>query len=215
MTTPNAYEDLTYYGSAFIYMAEDQEKIRMSSNSRANRNICILPRWKQRARLTAHGQHIDAHKRSQFVNVKAVNVDGLVVFDGKYRFYCDSGVPNLVLHQTDPPWIEGEFVFPEGNDPEKLSGNRTPLVIWSNQEQGMLDVNITGTASDNTFGYNLAINGDVILDYVEGATAGAEYNERPFAYTVKDAVDKDFIRIEVMDVADFGRLVSLLKIRKV
>ncbi|MFY9396438.1 MAG: S8 family serine peptidase [Saccharofermentanales bacterium] len=214
VTAPNAYEDLTYYGSAFIYMAEDQgedpyelelkgESEYLQSLSFDGNNVLEADgTWTTTLTLT---------RGLNFVNVKAVNVDGLVVFDGKYRFYCDSGVPNLVLHQTDPPWIEGEFVFPEGNDPEKLSGNRTPLVIWSNQEQGMLDVNITGTASDNTFGYKLAINGDVILDYVEGATAGAEYNERPFAYTVKDAVDKDFIRIEIMDVADFDGVVSLLQ----
>jgi subtilisin family serine protease len=212
VTAPNAYEDLTYYGSAFIYMAEDQgedpyelelkgESEYLQSLSFDGNNVLEADgTWTTTLTLT---------RGLNFVNVKAVNVDGLVVFDGKYRFYCDSGVPNLVLHQTDPPWIEGEFVFPEGNDPEKLSGNRTPLVIWSNQE--MLDVNITGTASDNTFGYKLAINGDVILDYVEGATAGAEYNEKPFAYTVKDAVDKDFIRIEIMDVADFDGVVSLLQ----
>jgi hypothetical protein len=143
-----------------------------------------------------------------YIRVKAVNTENLVIYDMKLRLICDSHVPNLVF-ETDPRSIEGTFVFSEGNDPDEISGNRPPLVIWMNKEK--VDVNISGTASDNTFGYKLAINGDIVLDYLDLDHLGPEANERPFEYRLKDAVDKDFIRIEIEDVVHFYAPTSLLQ----
>ena len=143
-----------------------------------------------------------------YIRVKAVNTENLVIYDMKLSLVCDSHVPNLVF-ETDPKSIEGTFVFPDGNDPDEISGNRPPLVIWMNKEK--VDVNISGTASDNTFGYKLAINGDVVLDYLDLDQQGPEINELPFKYLVKDAVDKDFIRLEITDAPQFNAPKSLLQ----
>lgn len=120
-------------------------------------------------------------------------------YDAKLRIYCDGTVPTIVLN-TDPRSVPGEFVFPDGvEDPDE--GNMPPQVIWTPEEA--VDVTLSGVVSDNTFGYKLVINGDVVLDFANLDGLGPEVNERTFERTLEQVQADEFIRIELFDTPDF------------
>ena len=208
---PVSLGGLFYNGWVFLYMDEEAE----------THQLMLEGGWEDLKSLTFDGVEVlgddgawavtlTLKEGLTYVNVKAVNEDDLVIYDTKIRFFCDSHVPNLVF-ETDPASVGGyDFVFPDGTlDPEELQGSEAPLVIWTTEET--LDVNITGTASDNTFGYKLTINGDVVLDYYDITEQGPDINELPFEYLVEGAVDKDFIRLEIEDLSDFNATKTLLQ----
>ncbi len=112
--------------------------------------------------------------------VLALDSDGYLVegTDTKVRVFYDFEAPKLAL-MVDPT--------PDENDK-----------IWTNQPQ--LDVKLSGTISDNTFGYQLAINGDQFLTSIDWDELGQ--NEKDFDYTV-NAKAGDYILVELQD-AEFG-----------
>lgn len=209
---PVSMKDIFGNGWVFLYMDEEAETHQLTLEG-GSEDLDSLTFDGVEVALGTDGEwaHTLTLKEGlTYVNVKAVNKDDLVIYDTKIRFFCDSHVPNLVF-ETDPASVGGyDFVFPEDTpDPEEISGSEAPLVIWTQDES--IDVNITGTASDNTFGYKLTINGDVVLDYYDITEQGPDINELPFEYLVEGAVDKDFIRLEVEDLSDFNATKTLLQ----
>lgn len=130
--------------------------------------------------------------------------NGTQLHNTKVRVYADGTVPNLSF-LTDPESFPTDaFIFPDevtDEEIEALSGNEQPMVIWTNQEE--TDVRIEGKASDNTFGYKLKINGNVVIDYYDLEGEGPEVNERPFEWTVEGVKPYEFIRMTIEDLGDF------------
>ncbi len=208
---PESLKGLFYNGWVFLYMDEEAETHQLTLEGKSkDLNSLTFDGVEVLGADGAWAVTLTLKEGLTYVNVKAVNEDDLVIYDTKIRFFCDSHVPNLVF-ETDPASVGGyDFVFPEDtHDPEEISGSEAPLVIWTTEET--LDENITGTASDNTFGYKLTINGDVVLDYYDITEQGPDINELPFEYLVEGAVDKDFIRLEIEDLSDFNATKTLLQ----
>lgn len=201
--TTSGLEGLFDNGYAFVHMdveADTHELVLKGEHE----NVSLLFIDDVPVTLDSGGEWthtLTLREGTNYVNVNAFDLQDDEFINTKIRLYCDSRVPNLVF-ETDPDSVDGEFVFPAGTpDPDELIGNQPPLVIWTNKSE--VDVNITGTASDNTFGYKLAINGDVILDYYDLEGEGPEINERPFERLIEAVKPNEFIRLVIEDLADF------------
>ncbi len=213
ITTPG-FENVLSSGYVFFHMGSNVETYDITLEG-THKNIGGLSIDGENVRLLIDGtwsHDLTLNEGITYINVQYFDnfsPDGGELYNSKIRVFCDGKVPNLSF-TTDPASVPGEFVFPDGtDDPDEMSGNCDPLVIWTNKDS--LDVNITGSAWDNTLGYKLAINGDVVLDYYDLQGIGEGANKKDFTYLVAGAEPLDFIRMEIRDLSDFESPDSLLQ----
>lgn len=134
------------------------------------------------------------------VRFDVITPDGNELGGMKLRIFFDNRLPNTELF-TDPAAIQGAFVFPEeaadpGDGPELLIVGREPEC----------DIRVFGSVSDDTQGYRLFVNGDLLVEQVDFTDKTSPVIEEAKAFdTVVPAVkDKEFIRVEYADASDYG-----------
>lgn len=137
-----------------------------------------------------------------FFRYRAILADKSEMGELKLRIFYDCELPNAVF-ATDPQAREGDFIVPEPADAFD-PGDGDPMLIWTNQEE--TDVKVFGTISDNTVGYQLYVNADLIVERGDIDEPGNDFitEAQPFETVVKGAKALDFITVRYNDLIDFG-----------
>lgn len=110
--------------------------------------------------------------------IKYVDKTGSVIYNFKYRIYFDTKAPNFTL---EAPEIIGSKIYTNKNT-----------------------IDFKGTVYDNTIGYILRINGDLINSFNNYMFTGEAINKTPFTYTAKNVKNNDKMTIEVIDTINNG-----------
>ena len=105
--------------------------------------------------------------------IKYTNNEGVKVYNEKYRVYFDTQAPTFTL--DEPTIIDNK--------------------IYTNKDT----INFKGKVYDNTTGYILRINGDLIRSYGDAYFEGQAINEGPFSYIASNVKHGDKMTIEVID----------------
>lgn len=108
-------------------------------------------------------------------NITAVDNFDNTIINRKTRVFYDHELPTLNI-KTDPPADDD-------------------LKIYTNRDA----VKLSGDASDNTVGFVLKINGDIVLTNGDYDEFGPEVNRGEFSQTI-DVVNDDRIRVELSDL---------------
>lgn len=93
-----------------------------------------------------------------------------------WRFFWDSKTPGVKLTTTPAIADDGAIYLKDGNK-----------------------VDFAGEVWDNQFGYDLAINGNVISTYTNIWDPGAKINKRTFTHTVNDVANGDYLLFGLYD----------------
>ncbi len=106
------------------------------------------------------------------IGVVIKEADGTIAYDSGLMVYYDKTLPLLTIDQEIEP-----------DD-----------TIYTNTET----TDITGTITDNGYGYTLFINGEVVKNFLELASPGGDAIKQDFSYTAPSQ-DGDYLMIEVTD----------------